>query len=270
MREFELPVLEYFSLERAARFIGAGCEVDDLLHWAEIGAIRLSHKFKGNEEYSAFIHFHGNPVDVATKIFNANQLDDYHINISQFSIIATSEFDDCHSVDDVLAVLTRYSDKAKVKGYLRGVWELNRYFVDHNMTKSYTRVVLKPFGDALVDSLATIPDEVGFSEKELLISKYAVNKIIGEDAREIHADSINNNDVVIEAEEESKTIANNRASLIKSLLAIHYGEDVANNPRKFIENKDSDICKDFDLKGISLPSGKTVATWLQDADIDFL
>ena len=67
----------------------------------------------------------------------------------------------------------------------------------------------------------------------------------------------------------SRTIGNNQAALIKALIAIHYGEDVANSPRKFIENKDSEICKDFNLKGMKIPSGKRVSDWLKNVDIDF-
>lgn len=76
--------------------------------------------------------------------------------------------------------------------------------------------------------------------------------------------------VIKNTEEISRTVANNRSSMIKALLAIHYGEDVANSPRKFIENKDSEICKDFELKGIKLPSGKIVSEWLRDVEIDYV
>ncbi|ESN10246.1 hypothetical protein L383_03285 [Enterobacter sp. MGH 37] len=269
MKDFDLPILEYCSLERAARFIGSGCEVEDILHWAEIGAINLSYKFKGTEEYSAFVKFFGDMGNIATQIFNTGQLDDYHINLSPFSVIATNDFCECTSVDDVLSVLTRFTDKPKVRARLYGVWELNRYFVDYNRNTPYTRAVLKPYGESVVDALAIIPEEVGFSEKDLLISKNALKKIIGSEPREINIEKKDASKNIIEDDKLSKTVATNRASLIKALLAIHYGEDVANNPRKFIESKDSEICRDFELKGISLPSGKTVASWLQDADIDF-
>lgn len=106
MKDFDLPILEYCSLERAARFIGSGCEVEDILHWAEIGAINLSYKFKGTEEYSAFVKFFGDMGNIATQIFNTGQLDDYHINLSPFSVIATNDFCECTSIDDVLSVLT--------------------------------------------------------------------------------------------------------------------------------------------------------------------
>ncbi|XPP73226.1 hypothetical protein ACN2AS_24225 [Serratia liquefaciens] len=41
----EIPALEYCSLRRAATLLG--CEADDLLHWAEVGAIELCLKFDG-------------------------------------------------------------------------------------------------------------------------------------------------------------------------------------------------------------------------------
>ena len=57
MKDFELPALEYCTLERATRFIGAGCEVEDLLHWAEIGAINLSHEFGRDDSMLGYIEF---------------------------------------------------------------------------------------------------------------------------------------------------------------------------------------------------------------------
>ncbi|EII0864692.1 hypothetical protein LGS79_002131 [Salmonella enterica] len=54
-----------------------------------------------------------------------------------------------------------------------------------------------------------------------------------------------------------------QALFIYDLLAIHYGEDVAENPRGFIDNPDSEIAKDFNKKGKNLPSGRSVERWLK-------
>ncbi len=53
------------------------------------------------------------------------------------------------------------------------------------------------------------------------------------------------------------------------MLYIHYGSDVADNPRTFFDSLNSEIKRDFDIKGIDLPSGKTIANWLKGVDIKF-
>ena len=276
MKEFELPMLEYFSIERAVRFINSGCEVGDLLHWAEMGAYKLSHEFISGEEVFAYIEFDGNIRDVAEKIFNTGQCNDYHINVSEFSIIATAEFEYCETIEDVAAELTKYGDSPRVKAYLKGVWDIEEFSVNRNNVKPYQRLKFSPMGTVYINALASANDELSLSESELLISKKSVSLILGEEnkRRELtlnrKAPYFIAKDDASSKEELSLTVANNRAALIKALLAIHYGDDVANSPRKFIENKDSEICKDFNLRGIALPSGKTVAEWLKDADIDFL
>ncbi|MER2978877.1 hypothetical protein [Serratia bockelmannii] len=275
MKEFELPALEYCSLERAVRYIGSGCEVGDFLHWAEVGAIHLSHEFGNGEEINAYIEFESDIIDVATKIFNTGQCDDYYINLSEFSIIATSEFEDCQSIEDVVGELTKYSDKPIVKGILRGVWDIQSFTVNNNSVAPYQRLVFSPMGEVYVNAIASINNEIGYAMNDFLVSKKAIALILGDDnkPRELSIKRkvpyLLTKDIAGNKEDISITIANNRASMIKALLAIHYGDDVANSPRKFIESRDSEICKDFNLKGIELPSGKTVASWLKDADIDF-
>lgn len=55
-----------------------------------------------------------------------------------------------------------------------------------------------------------------------------------------------------------------QARFIYDLLAIQYGQDVADNPRRFIDNPDSEIAKDFNDKA-KLPSGRSVERWLKKA-----
>lgn len=72
------------------------------------------------------------------------------------------------------------------------------------------------------------------------------------------------------------TIARNSKSInaqnkfIKALLHHYYGEDVANNPRPYIENKNGEIRKDFENKGLSsnLPNGVTVKKWVDSAELE--
>ncbi|HAT3921102.1 TPA: hypothetical protein I9Y23_004820 [Kluyvera ascorbata] len=276
MNDFELPALEYCSLERAARFIGSGCEADDLLHWATIGSIKLSHEFGIDEHVQAFVEFDGELIDVATKIFNSGQCDDYYINVSEFSFIATHLFEECSTVDDVIAVLTKHGDKPRVKAYLKGVWNISFFTCDFNNLNPFRIFNFSPLGDVCIDCDASINHEERYSKNDLLVSRDAVSVILGKANGLRKLPSMRNKPYLlmrenVETKENiSNTVANNRASMIKALLAIHYGQDVADSPRKFFENKDSEICRDFDAKGISLPSGKTIAEWLKDADIDFI
>lgn len=275
MKDFELPALEYCTLERATRFIGAGCEVEDLLHWAEIGAINLSHEFGRDDSMLGYIEFDGTLMDVANKIFNSEQRHDYYINVSEFSIIATSDFECCETVEQVAEVLTKYGDKPRVKAHLKGVWNISSFIVNRDFTAPYVKLCFSPLGDVDINCNASVNDESSFSEKDLLVSIEAISVILGDECK-VRKLTVGRkkvyemgNRTTVSKEEVSKTIANNRASMIKALLAIHYGDDVAESPRKFIESKDSEICKDFQLRGIALPSGKTIADWLKDADIDF-
>lgn len=67
----------------------------------------------------------------------------------------------------------------------------------------------------------------------------------------------------------TKTI-NAQAKFIKALLYVHYGVDVANNPRPHIENIDGEIKLDFDRSGLGreLPSYLTVKQWVDRVELD--
>ncbi|MGI3398292.1 hypothetical protein [Providencia stuartii] len=73
----------------------------------------------------------------------------------------------------------------------------------------------------------------------------------------------------VKDESISQKSINTRTQFIKSLLYIHYGNDVAESPRRFMEGKDSVILDDFKNKGIIPPSGKAVQDWLKFTEIPF-
>lgn len=75
----------------------------------------------------------------------------------------------------------------------------------------------------------------------------------------------------IEQSKNSPKTANHQARFIKTMLRFMYGsEDLANHPRRYFDNPDSEISTDFKNSGLKLPSGKTVENWIKDADIDYL
>lgn len=59
------------------------------------------------------------------------------------------------------------------------------------------------------------------------------------------------------------TPTNLQIEFIRNLLFIKYGEDAINNPRKFIENKKSELVKEFQLNDLKYPSGKILESWLK-------
>ncbi|EBV6877517.1 hypothetical protein AA01_17885 [Salmonella enterica subsp. enterica serovar Pomona] len=65
------------------------------------------------------------------------------------------------------------------------------------------------------------------------------------------------------AGDEGESLTCRQAQFIYDLLAIHYGQDVADNPRRFIDDPDSEIAKDFHDKTKKLPSGRSVERWLK-------
>ncbi|HBL7133889.1 TPA: hypothetical protein LSW83_004075 [Serratia marcescens] len=267
--EFELPALEYCSLDRAARLIGSGCETQDLLHWAEIGAINLSKKFNGGGEKFSVI-FDSDVSKIANFFMTSIEHNDFHFNLSKYSVIATSDLEGCGSVDDIIGVLTKYSELPRVTGYLYGVWEINDFWIDKKRKDSLVIKKMSPLGDInSLNAIARCPDDNDFSEEGLLISKPNIEKIIGRKLNSLISDGIKGAVNIKNDDEGGSRVIYNRAALIKALIAIHYGADLAEKPRAFFDNKDSEIRKDFESKGITLPSGKTIEGWLSGVDINF-
>lgn len=94
------------------------------------------------------------------------------------------------------------------------------------------------------------------------------------DRSDEHIDNINvkpNGELLVRHEDKlsTKTI-NSRAQFIKSLLYTMYDSDVAENPRKYFDNPDSEISELFKAKGIKAPNGRTVQAWLSMVDIPFI
>ncbi|WP_080178697.1 hypothetical protein [Salmonella enterica] len=64
---------------------------------------------------------------------------------------------------------------------------------------------------------------------------------------------------------DDEPLTHKQAQFIYDLLAVQYGQDVADNPRRFIDDPDSEIAKDFHDKTKKLPSGRSVERWLKKA-----
>lgn len=83
-----------------------------------------------------------------------------------------------------------------------------------------------------------------------------------------------------EVKGDSTRESHSKDKMIKSLLALIFGEEVAESPRKFIEEqsggqirnyKNPIISREFEKAGIRLPiSGKTLEKWVKNAEITHL
>ncbi|EOY3718853.1 hypothetical protein ACP4JD_000010 [Klebsiella michiganensis] len=69
---------------------------------------------------------------------------------------------------------------------------------------------------------------------------------------------------------KKKRNSNKQSQLIKALIRIHYGEADSNNPRALLEDG-GEILNDMAKLNIRPPvTGKTLKSWLDDVDIDYL
>ncbi|MBV7387231.1 hypothetical protein KRX11_01010 [Pasteurellaceae bacterium TAE3-ERU1] len=59
---------------------------------------------------------------------------------------------------------------------------------------------------------------------------------------------------------------NQQAQFIFDLLKVHYGDDVAEKIRSYADNSRSKLRRDFEKKGLILPTGKTLKNWLKQCD----
>ncbi|MCU4043530.1 hypothetical protein [Enterobacter asburiae] len=264
MKDFDLPALEFCTLDRACRLLG--CELGDILHWAEIKAITLMVNFTNLDGRDARITF-SDKVDLY-KSLNYIDPGDGDFHPSQFCSFSLSpdDYSDYEFEGKINPVhnMIEYELECRLSGF----WELFNFSLDGERV-DFT--LLNPFGSKhewIKDAQYWWGSEIFVSD--LYISRESIEIISGVKQRVLlslaNFETESKSRVMVE-DISSKT-RNYRAAFIKSLLHVCYGEDAANNPRKFFENARSKIKKDFDKEGIVLPSGKAIESWLKDVDID--
>lgn len=235
-----LPERSYYPLPEAAKKLG--CSMRDVIHYGATGVLDL-YVFINHLSAPENAWFHLNvPSDKASKIdcFNCLSGDGWIIH----DVFYKKELDGF--------LLDGFYAKS-----ISGFFSINEYVIQPlEFSESVNLETI--FLSSHPETENYLPVDINFIGFSLSLSR---------DFLCVHSDSIRK---IESSKAPSHTIAKNQASLIKALLYIHYGEDVANKPRAFFENKDSEIAVDFQLKGIDIPSGKTVAGWIKDVDIDFL
>ncbi|AXC73442.1 hypothetical protein DOE59_18880 [Salmonella enterica subsp. diarizonae serovar 48:i:z] len=118
-------------------------------------------------------------------------------------------------------------------------------------------------GERLANALRAM-----YSSKALVIPRAELVKAIGiftstlpDDVRESCAAA---------GKTESQKSVNYLARQLKALICIHYGADVADKLKKYLDDPDSEIRKDFASKGLKAPGGKALQRHLENVDVETL
>ncbi|UEM40975.1 hypothetical protein [Pectobacterium aquaticum] len=262
--EKKIIPFEYCSLERAAKFFS--CEEDDFFHWQSIGKINIS--FYLDDMESTILSINGERIETSSPLITKT---------TEIEEIAHNNYFDYNDKNSNFCAsdleLDSISNVYRIKGYASGLWIpcqdsinvmgrgsslhddfwLKPYYSDVEF-----RIMIKINDKKHADDEYSIASSRRISKKSLILYKDDLLKI---------DNILNGKGDINETKPNSKT-ANSMAKFIKSLIAINYGVQVAESPRKYLEDTDSSISRAFQEKGISIPSGKTVSAWLKDVDID--
>lgn len=271
-----LPRRKYYPLHKAAKEVE--CDIDDLLHYASMGILQLC------------VHININGDDAFSDCYINSDIDDdlleslqkevnpapliwstdmnYISEDADFLLLSLS--DECGSkinnaigwfaINNTELIMPEFEETGEIEAFT--LVHLREHL---NMKNKYLRKKTSGYNPGLImfyqPKKFTINDFcITSPELELLKSgggdllKFAFMKNPEESA-------------IAQKKIGAKTI-NGQSEFIKSLLYLLYSdEELIENPRKFIDNHDSDIVKDFDAKGLKLPTGKTIAAWLKNVDL---
>ncbi|WP_193829955.1 hypothetical protein [Morganella morganii] len=266
---FNIPEIAYCRVDRAARLIG--CEIEDLYHWMETDVIKGCINVMYENQSNADIFVYGD-IEHATEYLKNIDWGGGYFPFSKYSVSTL----DIALMGSEPYPLTETSDEYTFfYGVICGVWVIDsglQYLFSDEETIEVRR--LKPCCiDHEKHDFTHATCEMNIKKSDLWVLKDDLEKLAGKQFRELEQGYESAIKKKIKAEErftENRTKTNNaRAQFIKSLLHIHYGSDVAESPRRFMENKDSEISNDFKNQGIIPPSGKAVQDWLKFTEIPF-
>ncbi len=278
--------LEYCTLERASRLLD--CEVQDLLHWGSIGAIKLClngagsgllldiekvDKAKSTEEIADFIR--------------AIYEDSYDLTrISLYSSFDQS-FSSEYFHDDLVKMTAQ--DVCDVPVYFEGFWAIDPFYI---LDISDVLAELGSLGgiDNEIKIFSPLPDENGWTYRGIIhtpndtrVSDPKLNDIyiIRPDLERLYKaihgggvlDNIYNNTELAQKnrEQELKTLPENKfrvtakqSDMIKTLILIHPKlEGLVNNAIGLMTELEK-LCS---KKGVKIPfsDAKTIRDWLSKA-----
>ncbi|KMK50518.1 hypothetical protein RO21_11295 [[Actinobacillus] muris] len=286
MSKYQLPPRKWYTLEQAIKRIkqltGEELEIEDLLHFWKIRKI----------EICAFCLM--SPEEI--KIGNLD------IQDSGFSFVIyydyTEEEDFRYVQDDILELLKLSKFKFKMndmyyvereaENEISKITELvthKEFYTQKPITldESYEGIFyINGFLSIIQDKTVDLSNNLAFNYNKITFATPKCNqsndsRIIIEIVNLDHnyelspenlyilnsdlEDFLNNKAEPPNKVSNNKTI-NTQAEFIRNLISVTYGEDVANNIRKHLDNPQSEISRDFETKGLTAPSGKTVDKWI--------
>ncbi|AOR63216.1 hypothetical protein IG605_019240 [Pectobacterium quasiaquaticum] len=282
-----MPLREYYPVKRAAELLG--CEVGDLFHWASIGAIKLYVSF---ENGTGFVRFFGDGIKNEDR-----DLDRFTEEQFESAAILKNELCTRGFVSDsfsrVLDLFIKDEEGnidnsiEKDGGYpcsFSGLWALPHtafgvgvlydfqpslydLFLSIN-NKMFVSFELDEFINLELDGIYVIKSDF-LTIKNCSDGEELPNYINGGKEKIVLPKNPDHTYPLYADDAHSTKTINLRTQFIKSLLRIHYGNEVAEKPRRFLDGNDSDIRKDFKNLNIIAPSGKTVQGWVNEVDIPF-
>lgn len=266
---FDIPEIAYCRINRAAQLIN--CEVEDIFHWMETETINGYVNIPYEMDSEATFHIPGNK-QVADQYLEKIDWAGGYFPFTAYSIgtLREAKLED----EEYPTEFAEWFESCTLSGLICGVWKIDsglQYLFDDEDSIQIRRLI--QYGNETPKSIR-VSASVDFHIKKmnLWVVKSDIEKLAGKRFRSLDgglgdvSKRIANDVRFIEG--NAKT-TNKQAQFIKSLLRIHYGEDVAESPRRFLEKKDSEISMDFQKMDIVPPSGKAVQSWTEMVDIPF-
>lgn len=169
-----LPI-EYCSIERAARMLG--CETDDILHWAEVGAINLNVKMPTTSEPSDEIIAWAVIHDPKSKVMAAiNEKPLGGINFGYSFAFSFKGF--------LLSNETKLNSLPIIKlgfNYLSGLWSVNHIdlilFLSSGKTELSINTLKSITGSSADDLTVRLENELHLRPEQLIITANDLHKL---------------------------------------------------------------------------------------------
>lgn len=286
--KYRLPHRKWYTLPQAIKQIhkltGEQLEIDDLIHFWTIGNLNISIFIDATQTYSN--HILGKTkkcfcelgsLRVGNLIFNENiksneweaillatntpevdeliffDNDDYLISIF-YKIIEDEITLNISGLLPIISVFQDYTFLNRDKGI--SLYGRRTFFIHPNKKQK----LLDDFMFTLV-----VNDNVFYDDKFISYeSLYITDKDLVEFLND-NTDFVKKIRNKIEQENKPSTKTfNAQAQLIRDLITICYGKDVADNIRSHLDNPQSEIIRDFHKKDLNPPSGKTVQKWINE------
>ncbi|EHV1620601.1 hypothetical protein K0C33_002783 [Salmonella enterica] len=249
MSDFVVPQLPFLDLPRAVETIRAAggwlhCEERDLITLWKSGSIELCFSVPDWIAY-AYMAFPGKGSDVLLSV-------EYGSFMRWW---AEEPYSWPPPPNAVTMQFRTYGTADPYREMKLSAW------ADKRLSPDYQPV--DDSGERLANALRAM-----YSEKALVIPRAELVKAIGiftstlpDDVRESCAAA---------GKTESQKSVNYLARQLKALICIHYGADVADKLKKYLDDPDSEIRKDFASKGLKAPGGKALQRHLENVDVETL